>query len=491
MNPEHIEFPAIGAKWWIGFTGLLHTSVGSLSIGFAFIVTVAQIIAYQRRERGFDLFAKRVQLLHVCIYNIGTIVAIGLVFGLSGLYPQFWSQLFVHQFWTLIVEEFLFLLLATTVTLHYFFWDRLWGHKKLHIFLGSLLTPFFFLQVYIINGLGSFMLTPGAQEAQVSLSKGIVGWDKSVFYNPSFLMLTIHRALANVSYSGFVLAGLCGIRLAKDFPDKIRQYYDDAGKLCFYLGFTALLSLPIIGYFYAHVLKYEANEAYVNLMWGKGDVVAGGIDWWWLKHICVAGMLGMSMSYFWKTRGREGAFSLPAVMVTTVSTFYLLFYLAMGMVMTWAFFWWMLAAAVGGGLLAHHLVPQGASSPRTVYIVVGILSFATVVLGGYAREAARPRFVNRIAHYDNVYIPTERQPYLMVDVRPEDIPAAPSAVEEPLPAVLLIRQKCIGCHTLERVKNYQLDNWRLIVDQMRAYGLKLGTDEARVIEEHLRAKLPY
>jgi hypothetical protein len=163
----------------------------------------------------------------------------------------------------------------------------------------------------------------------------------------------------------------------------------------------------------------------------------------------------------------------------------------MGMIMTWAFFWWMLAAAVGGGLLTHHLLRHHDRSPRAVYIVMGTLAFFTVVLGGYAREAARPRFVNRIAHYDNVYIPTERAPYLMVDVRPEDIPPAPPPAEEPLPAVLLIRQNCIGCHTLERVKNYRLDNWGLIVEQMRAYGLKLGTEEARIITEHLRAGLPY
>ena len=130
-------------------------------------------------------------------------------------------------------------------------------------------------------------------------------------------------------------------------------------------------------------------------------------------------------------------------------------------------------------------------SARSVYVWVGILSLVTVILGGYVREAARPRFVNRIAHYDNVYVPEERAAYLMVNVDPATLPSMPSIVEEPEIGVLLIRERCSGCHTLERVKNYPLENWQLIVDQMRAYGLRLSTEETRQIVEHLRAKKRY
>ncbi len=203
-NP-FIQFPG-GAKWSIGFLGIFHVAVGSLAIGFAFIVTVLQLVAYFRKDNRYDLLAKRVQLWHVCIYNIGTINAIGLVFALSGLYPQFWSQIFTQFFWTLVVEETLFFMLATTLTFHYFFWDHMWGHKKLHIFMGSLLTPFFFLQFFIINGMGAYMLTPAFAKGQASLwsgTRGILGWDMLAFYNPSFLMLTLHRTAANFAYAGF------------------------------------------------------------------------------------------------------------------------------------------------------------------------------------------------------------------------------------------------------------------------------------------------
>lgn len=491
MTQPHITVPGLGAKWLIGSTALMHTGVGALAIGLAFVVTVAQIVGYIRKDRRYDLLAKRVQLIHVCIYNIGTVVAIGLVFALSGLFPQFWSQIFVHFFWTMIVEELLFFLLATTLTFHYFFWDRMWGHKKLHIFVGALMNPLFFLQVYLINGMSGFMLTPGFQEGQASMTKGIIGWDILAFYNPSFIMLTAHRMFANFSYGGFFVAAMCGVMLYRTKREKLVGYYRDGGHLAFCVGFMSFLSLPIIGYFYAMVLKYHANEAYVNLMWGKGDVVAGGIDWWWLKHVFVLGMLGMSLSYFKIYSRDDTPLTLPSVMVYSIAIFYFMFYFAMGPLMTWKFTWWMIICGCLGALLTRHLVKYHGGSPRAVYLLLGILSFLTVLLGGYAREAARPRFVDRISHYDNVYTPKQRQPYLMVDVDPADIPPPPQPPPVSSEGARLLRERCAGCHTMERVRNYELQDWELIVRHMQVYGLRLSNDEARTIIDHLRTGKPY
>ena len=484
-----LEFPVIGAKWTIGILGLFHTSVASMAIGFAFFVTVAQIVGYIKKERQYDLLAKRIQLIHVCLYNIGTISAIGLVFALSGLYPQFWSQIFVQFFWPMIVEEFLFFFLATTLTFHYFFWDRLWGHKKLHIFLGAMLTPLFFFQFYIINGMGGFMMTPGVGEAELSLRTGLLGWDKIGFYNPSFLMLTAHRFLANIAYGSFAVAGICGVMLYLISRPRVKEFYEEGGRLAFYIGFIAFLFLPIVGYFYAQVLKTHANTAYVNLMFGKGDVVKAGIDWWWLKHIFVASMLGIGLTYFKRTAKAGKLFSLPTVIIYSVSAMYFLFYFVMGKIMTWSFFLYTLTFAIGGGALAWHLLTYHRGSGRAVYWLVAILSFATVMLGGYAREASRPRFVDRIAAYDKVFIPEERQPYLMLPLKPGDLPEKKVIrITEP---EALIATKCSRCHTLDRVRSYSKDDWELLLGRMKIFGLKVTEQETAIIIGHLRARKPF
>ncbi|MBN1291269.1 MAG: cytochrome ubiquinol oxidase subunit I [Candidatus Latescibacteria bacterium] len=485
---SHLEIPGISAKWVIGFFGLFHISVAAMAIGMAFIVAVLEIYAYRNKIRRYDLFAKRTQLFHVCIYNIGTINAIGLVFALSGLYPQFWSQIFVHFFWPLIIEEFLFFLLATTLTFHYFFWEHLWGHKKLHITLGVLLIPLFFLQMYIINGLGGFMLTPGFKEGEVSLFKGILGYDFKAMYNPSFLMLQLHRALANISYAGFCLAGWCGIRLYLTDDAKKRDYYEDCGRIAYYIAFAFFLSIPIIGYFYSHVMMKEASQAFWDLMLGRGDILVLGIDTWWLKHFLVAAMLGSSLVYFHRIDKTNVPFSLPKVMVWSIALFYLMFYMAMGMVMTWLFFWLMFIAAIISALISLFLLHSNKNSARALFILLGVISFLTVMLGGYAREASRPRFVDRVSAYDNIYVPEERSPYLMVPVKPGDIPIVK---QETTKEAQLIHDRCVDCHTLDVIRDYKDDDWDEVIKTMINYGTELTEDEAKLITEYLKAGKPF
>jgi hypothetical protein len=302
-------------------------------------------------------------------------------------------------------------------------------------------------------------------------------------------MLQIHRSLANISYAGFFMAGWCGIRLYLTKEHQKKNYYEDCGRLCFYIAFTALLSLPIIGYFYSHVLKNYASEAFWNLMLGRGDVYVGGIDTWWLKQILVAAMLGASIAYFRRLSRSKTPYSLPGIMVYSIAGFYLMFYMAMGMIMTWAFFWWMFAFALGSAFLSWHMINYHKGSGRSLYLFMGILAFFTVMLGGYSREASRPRFVNRISHYDKIYIPEERQPYLMVPVKPEDIKKIPSP--KPVGAAELIQRRCTGCHTLNRVRAYPKDDWDRIVRLMRIYGTKLSDEEAKQITEHIKEGNPY
>lgn len=499
-----IQFPG-GAKLLIGFLGLFHTSVGALAIGFAFVVTVLQIVGYVRRDNGFDRLARRIQLWHVCIYNIGTINAIGLVFALSGLYPQFWSQLFVQFFWTMIIEELLFFMLATTLTLHYFFWDTMWGHKKLHIFMGALLTPMFFLQFFLINGMGAYMMTPGFTEGQVSQwsgTAGILGWDMLAFFNPSILMLTLHRAAANFAYGGFVVAGICGLWLYRTQGSKLAAWHESGGRLAFKVGFTSFLLLPIIGFFYAWALKYHAREAYDNIMIGRGDVVAGGIDWWWVKQSIVATMIGLGLAFSHRAAktGKEFAMSMSAV--HALAGVYLMFYLGMATQMTWRFFWGSLAAALFGAMWGTHLLNRYKGSGRAVFVLMGILSFFTVCLGGYVREASRPRFVspsgerlagfNRIAPYDEVYRPEERAKNLnirMVRGDPayadEIAPRADRPVIKPETAADLVSYRCVSCHTLVRVHRYPRFDWDRVVGRMQAYGLRVTAEEMQEIVDYL------
>jgi hypothetical protein len=253
------------------------------------------------------------------------------------------------------------------------------------------------------------------------------------------------------------------------------------------------------------VLKYHAKTAYDNLMVGAGDVVAGGIDWWWTKHICVAMMIGAGLVFSRRVSQREKDFKIPMAGVYAMTLVYFLFYLGMGMQMTWRFFWGSLAAAVFGGFLCVHLLKRHEGSGRAVYVLMAVLSFFTVLLGGYAREASRPRFVspsgerqagfNRIAPFDNLYVPPERaEAGLNIDMKLEkpeyvnQMPPRPSLPKiEPETAADLVSFRCISCHTLERVYRYKGTDWDRVVGRMKAYGMRLSAEEQQQIVDYLNA----
>ena len=193
--------------------------------------------------------------------------------------------------------------------------------------------------------------------------------------------------------------------------------------------------------------------------------------------------------------------------VYALSLVYLMFYVGMGAQMTWMFFWVSLAAAVFGGMLCVHLLNFHEGSGRAVFILMGILSFFTVLLGGYVREASRPRFLspsgerikgfNRIAAYDNIYRPEERagnvsmgmlrgEPDYIEEVRgrAQQLPIKPETVED------LISSRCISCHTLERTFRPQGSkaNWDRVVGRMHAYGMRLTPEEKQIIVKYLWEK---
>jgi hypothetical protein len=199
-------------------------------------------------------------------------------------------------------------------------------------------------------------------------------------------------------------------------------------------------------------------------------------------------MIGGCVGYFARqSRDTMSRFFLPKTLVYAVAAFYIVFYLAMGMVMTWAFFWWMLACGVGAGVLTRVWMRIDKGSARVVYLMMGLLAFGTVLSGGWSRESSRPRFVDRNIAFNEIYVPSQQQQFLLVDVDPADVPPPP-----PLPqAVQLIRNNCIGCHDLNRSRNYRRDDWGRVVPLMVEYGAGLNEEQQRVVIDYLNAGKAY
>jgi len=213
-------------------------------------------------------------------------------------------------------------------------------------------------------------------------------------------------------------------------------------------------------------------------------------------------MIGIGLVFSRRASKSKNEFAIAMPAVYTVALIYLMFYFGMGMQMTWLFFWGSLAAAILAGLWGSHLLNRYEGSARAVFVLMGILSFLTVCIGGYVREASRPRFVspdgqrassfNRISSFDYINRPEEREASIDFNIirgepnyvdelerRPERQGIEPETVAD------LVSSRCITCHTLERIHVYKDSDWDRVVGRMRAYGTKLTNEETQNIVNYL------
>lgn len=80
----------------------------------------------------------------------------------------------------------------------------------------------------------------------------------------------------------------------------------------------------------------------------------------------------------------------------------------------------------------------------------------------------------------------------MVRERPAYVDGLPGRLVRPDPdrwtAADIVSYRCISCHTLERVRRYQGDDWERVVGRMHAYGMRITPEEMRRVAEYLEAQ---
>ena len=112
--------------------------------------------------------------------------------------------------------------------------------------------------MFIIDITASYMLTPDPVN---------IAW-RNIF-NPTMIDLDLHRWFGNLTWAGFALAGLSAIGSLRARTASDREHYRWAGRVCFSIGFAALLVMPVIGYQYLLHVRYGQPQAFETLMLGE------------------------------------------------------------------------------------------------------------------------------------------------------------------------------------------------------------------------------
>lgn len=250
-----IEFPLIGNSLVVGLFALLHILLAGLGVGFMMLAPLAESLG---EARPWLLEAARsMTRFTIVTYTASLVLAVIMVDLFIGLFPLTNTHLFNRFRYPIFVATIAFLVQLFALYPYYHYWDALRARSPgLHRALGFLAAALMFIWVAVLDGIGSYMLTPTQTDDT---------WSRLA--NPTWAPLVMHRFFGNLVMAGYVMAGYAAWRLAAA-QEENADYYARLLKMGLLIGFAMLMIQPLSGLLYAQSISASAPDAYRQLMQG-------------------------------------------------------------------------------------------------------------------------------------------------------------------------------------------------------------------------------
>ena len=190
MNYPFWDVPHLGSGWVIGLIAIFHVMISHFAVGGGFYLVLAETKARRENRREWlQVLQKHSQFFLILTGVFGAATGVGIWFAIGLAHPEATSAL-IHNFvFAWAIEWVFFMVELTTAAVYYYTWDRI--PDPLHLKVGWVYAIASFFTLFIINGILTFMLTPG----QPWLAVAGTGMESSRFvqalFNPLFLAQSI------------------------------------------------------------------------------------------------------------------------------------------------------------------------------------------------------------------------------------------------------------------------------------------------------------
>jgi mono/diheme cytochrome c family protein len=244
----------------IALVAVVHVFVSHFAIGGGAFLVLTEAKAYRSGDDGLLQYVKRHSKFFAYLTLVfGAITGVGIWFTIGLVSPEATSSL-IHTFvWGWAIEWVFFFVEITAALIYAYNWERL--DRKTHMAIGWIYFVAAWLSLFIINGIITYMLTPGRWVETKNF------WDG--FFNPTYWPSLAIRTLMCV-----LLAGVFGLITAMREPDGVRERVVRLAGVWIVAG-TVLMPAAAWWYFG----KFPAfAKAYVNgTLTGAQHAVRGGV----------------------------------------------------------------------------------------------------------------------------------------------------------------------------------------------------------------------
>ena len=194
---------------WLGIA-VLHVFISHFAIGGGFFLVVMERAARKAADtERLEFLEKLSRFFVLTTLVMGALTGVGIWFVIGLLNPAA-TEVLIHNFvWGWAIEWTFFVVEILAALLYYYGWKRM--SPADHMTLGWIYFVFAWLSLFVINGILTFMLTPGTWLATGNF------WDG--FFNPTFWPSLVLRSAIAV-----MLAGLYALLVASRCkPDDIQS----------------------------------------------------------------------------------------------------------------------------------------------------------------------------------------------------------------------------------------------------------------------------
>ncbi|RMG47412.1 MAG: cytochrome C [Acidobacteria bacterium] len=275
--------PSIGPGVLMGLVAIAHVTVSHFAIGGGLLIAVSETLAARRGDDALRELARRSSFMLILVSTVfGAITGVG-IWVVAGLVAPAAISTLIHNYvWGWAIEWVFFIVEIVAALVYYATWDTI--RPGLHRAIGWIYFVAAYMSLVIINGIITFMLTPGRW-----LETGAF-WDG--FFNPTywpglllrtgitlimagaFVSFTLLRSLPEdrwrlARYLGIWLVAGCALALAgylwweRALPEPVRSLFAGADPLLASLAATRTFLL-------AALAAVAVLSAAFYLAWPKG-----------------------------------------------------------------------------------------------------------------------------------------------------------------------------------------------------------------------------
>ena len=202
---------AMGGGMLMAIVAIAHVIVAHFAVGGGLVLAVSETLAVRRGDNDLRELAKRSSLMLILVSTVfGAISGVG-IWVVAGLVSPGAISALIHNYvWGWAMEWVFFIVEIVAALMYYTTWDKI--TKKAHLILAWIYFIAAYMSLVIINGIITFMLTPGEWADTRAF------WDG--FFNPTYwpslalrtgiaiLMATVFMALVVATASSSARARL-------------------------------------------------------------------------------------------------------------------------------------------------------------------------------------------------------------------------------------------------------------------------------------------